>query len=245
MNKLTAGFLAAALGGAMLVSGGAAQATVTHTDLRASIDDISPDPVIVTKTGTTTVTIDVVTDDSAESVELQVRPIGDTLKSTPSIVKPVEHDNHWIFTVPFTGEDFLGKWLATATASDGHGKTVVDTDKFLVKAAQTKADTRITRFSASPDPVRKGKTIWLKGRLQVNDEGWGGLEDAPVSVYFRASNSNVWKWVAKGTTNYRGYFTTSTKAVRSGTFRASYSGSADTNSSQSSTDWVRVYRWNR
>lgn len=244
MKKIAAGVLAAAMGGALLISGGSASATASRATLDVQIEDINPNPVIITKNGVTTARFDVIASEAAEKVELLVRPTGNQPRTLVAKDVKVDHKGeHWIFTVPFSAGDPVGKWRATATAYDKDKKSDTDKAYFAVEEEQGKADTRISRFSANPDPVRKGKSLWFKGRLQVDeDHHWSGYDDAEVGIYFRASGSSGWKWVADADTDRRGNFVTRTKAWKSGTFKAVYEGDEDTNASESRHDWVRVYR---
>ncbi|MET9343412.1 MULTISPECIES: hypothetical protein [unclassified Nonomuraea] len=238
MKKIAAGLIAAAMGGALLVTGGtAAQA---RTTLDVQIHDIQPDPVVVAKGGETTATFFVEATKDAK-VELRVEPVSDIRTFAAKNVSVIPNGDNWKFTVPFSSGD-EGKWRAIATATKG-GETDRDKATFDVEVKGGKADTRITSFRANPDPVKKGRSIWFSGRLQVDDEGWDGLRGGEVEIYFRANGSSGWKYVTSTETRWGGKFSAKTRAWKSGTFKAVYDGDDETNGSESRTDWVRVYSW--
>ncbi|MCK2221808.1 hypothetical protein MF672_049580 [Actinomadura sp. ATCC 31491] len=240
MRKIALGFVSALVGGAMLVTGaGAASATTTKADTRLYIRSITPNPVVVKKGEETTAYIHVRAGSDVKKVEVSVAPVDGPRTFAAKSVKPLES---WRFSVGFTDADAAGKWKATAVAFDDAGKQVATDDAyFAVELAKTKADTRISRFSAEPYKVRKGKSIYFSGRLLVDDDSWEGVRGEKVNVYYRANGSNTWKWVTSATTKWNGKFFAKTKAYRSGWFRASYAGSDELNSSTSRPDYVRVY----
>lgn len=240
MKKIAAGLIAATMGGALLVTGGTAAQARTALDVQ--IQDIQPEPVVVTKGGETTATFFVEATKDAK-VELRVEPVSDIRTFAAKSVSVIPDGANWKFTVPFSSGD-EGKWRAIATATKG-SETDRDKATFEVEVKGGKADTRITSFRANPDPVKKGRTIWFSGRLQADDEGWDGLSDSEVEIYFRASGSSGWKYVTSADTRWGGKFSARTRASKSGTFKAVYDGDDDNNGSESRTDWVRVYSWRR
>lgn len=103
-------------------------------------------------------------------------------------------------------------------------------------------DSRIIRFNASPEPVKYGKYLSLRGVLQVEDRwSWDGY-DGKVSIWFRTSKHGSWKYVKTTWSNGSGGFFTKTKATRSGYWKAVFSGAHDVDPSSSVQDWVRVKR---
>ncbi|GGO68992.1 hypothetical protein [Nonomuraea cavernae] len=241
MKKFAVGIVSALVGGTMLVSGGAAASAQTKAPT-VEIQNISPNPVIVRGNNETEAFFKVAASSDVEKVTLTVEPQGfHTLRA-----KDVKALESWRFAVPFNKYDPEGKWKATATGEDKDGKIVVsDSAYFYVDVRKGKADTRITRFSADPYKVRKGKSIYFSGRLQVDDHGWEGLRGQPVKVLYRANGSSGWKWVASTKSTWGGKFTAKSRAYKSGTFKAVYSGDRKLQSAESRTDYVRVYgsRW--
>ncbi|GAA3681248.1 hypothetical protein GCM10022224_051870 [Nonomuraea antimicrobica] len=105
-----------------------------------------------------------------------------------------------------------------------------------------KADTRLTKFNATPEPVKRGKYLMFRGVLQVDDEGsWDGYK-AKVALYFKPLGSKKWKYVKSTWSNTSGRLYTKTKAAKSGTWKFVFAGDGDTYGDHSGTDYVRVKR---
>ncbi|MEV2268882.1 hypothetical protein [Nonomuraea africana] len=240
MKKIAAGLIVATMGGALLVTGGTAAQARAALDVQ--IEDINPDPVVVAKGGEATASFYVDATQGAH-VELKVEPVGDVRTFAAKSVSAIPDGARWKFTVPFNSGD-EGKWRATATAKKD-GETDRDKAYFEVEVQGGKADTRITGFKASPDPVKKGRSLWFSGRLQANEDGWDGVRGGEVEIYFRANGSSGWKYVTSTESRWGGKFSAKTRASKSGTFKAVYEGDDDTNGSESRSDWVRVYSWRR
>ncbi|GAA3688278.1 hypothetical protein GCM10022224_062020 [Nonomuraea antimicrobica] len=239
MRKIAVGILSALVGGAMLVSGAGVASATTKTDTQLRIRDITPNPVVVKAGAETTAYFDVGASSDVKKVELTLAPADGFHTMRNRDVKDLEG---WRFAAGFNENDPAGKWRATAVAFDGAGKEIAkDSAYFSVEIQKGKADTRISRFDASPSKVRKGKSIFFSGRLQVDDDGWEGVRNERVNIYFRASGSNAWKWVASDRTSWDGKFYAKTRASKSGSFRAVFSGDDELESATSRTDYVRVY----
>jgi hypothetical protein len=245
MRKIAVGIISAFVGGAMLVSGAGAASAATKVDTQLKIRDITPNPVVVKAGSETTAYFDVGASSDIQKVTFSVAPEGNNFRTFRA--KEVKDLQSWRYAVAFNEGDFDGKWKATAVAFDKDNKQVAtDSAYFNVEVVKGKADTRISRFSADPSSVRKGKSIYFSGRLQAEDEGWEGVRGERVNVYYRANNSSGWKWVASAKTKWSGKFTAKTRAWTSGTFKAVYSGSDELNGSESRRDYVKVYRhWHR
>ncbi|MFC4114923.1 hypothetical protein [Nonomuraea zeae] len=228
------------MGGAMLVSGAGAASAATKVDTQLKIRDISPNPVVVKAGAETTAYFDIGASSDVKKVELSVAPEDAGFRTMRT--KDVKDLEGWRFAIGFNENDPAGKWRATAVAFDAAGKEIAkDSSFFAVDIQKGKAETRISRFSADPYKVRKGKSIYFSGRLQVDDEGWEGVRGERVSVYYRANGSSAWKWVATAKTKWGGKFSAKTRAYKSGTFRAVYNGSDELDGAKSRTDYVRVY----
>ncbi|MGN9838439.1 hypothetical protein ACTMTI_10005 [Nonomuraea sp. H19] len=238
MRKIALGIVSALVGGAMLVTGAHAASASTTLDTELKIRSISPNPVEVKAGAETTAYFDIGASSDVKKVELSVAPEG----ARTLAAKDVKDLEGWRFAVPFTENDPAGKWQATAVAFDAAGKELAkDTAFFSVEVEKGKAETRISRFTADPYKVRKGKSIYFSGRLQVDDDGWEGVRGEKVSIYYRANGSGGWKWVTSAYTKWGGKFYAKTKAYRSGTFRAVYHGDDELDGATSRTDYVRVY----
>ena len=98
-------------------------------------------------------------------------------------------------------------------------------------------------FGASPEPVKKGKKITVKGRSLVAAWGarpqWVAQKGVTVRIQFGTS-TKTYKTVKTVKTSSTGRISTKIKASKSGYWRAVYSGSAATGSSTATGDWVKV-----
>ncbi|MWA01509.1 hypothetical protein F8568_014195 [Actinomadura sp. LD22] len=134
--------------------------------------------------------------------------------------KPVTQDGYWRFRYP-------GGPRNTAAVSP-------------VKYIDVKYRTQMYDFNASPEPVKKGKTITVKGLLyRFMDKAVPG-PNAPVSIYFKPSGSSKWSQVATVKTASSGWFSKTFKADKDGTWMASYNGSANYFASDKPSDYVDV-----
>jgi hypothetical protein len=187
----------------------------------------------------TTACFDVSASSDVQKVELSVAPAEGFHTRDAKSVKDLEG---WRCAIGINESDSAGKGKATAVAFDAAGKEIAKDFLFLaVDVRKSVPDTRISRFSADPYKVRKGGSIQLSGRSQVDDHGWEGVRTEKVSVYYRADGSSGSKWSspprpseAAGSPPRRG-------PTRAATFRAVYDGSDELDGSTSRTDHVRVY----
>ncbi|WP_217225125.1 HtaA domain-containing protein [Streptomyces anulatus] len=137
---------------------------------------------------------------------------------------------------------------ATA-ALDGHryravfvnasGETATSAATLTVSAVPT----RIVSFNASPEPVGKGSKLKVVGRLQTvsaTDNVWRPLGKTPVVVEFRSKGGKTWSRATTVTSNSKGVVSASVTAVKDGTWRARYAGTADRAAAVSSSDNVDV-----
>ncbi|SEG59839.1 hypothetical protein SAMN05444920_103386 [Nonomuraea solani] len=238
MRKIAIGIISAFVGGAMLVSGAGA-ASADRTDTQLKIRDITPNPVVVKAGSETTAYFDIGASSDVKKVELSVAPEEGMRTMRTKDVRDLEG---WRFAIGFNENDAAGKWKATAVAFDSAGKEIAkDSAFFAVDVQKGKAETRISRFTADPYKVRKGKSIYFSGRLQVDEDGWEGVRGERVNIYHRANGSSGWKYVAGANTKWGGKFYAKARAYKSGTFRAVFSGSDELDGATSRTDYVRVY----
>ncbi|MGI5166239.1 hypothetical protein ACQEU3_17955 [Spirillospora sp. CA-253888] len=87
--------------------------------------------------------------------------------------------------------------------------------------------TRIDDFNASPEPVRKGRTVTVQGDLRrLTRTSTSGLGGQKVSFYFLPKGAKKWTYLAASTTGRLGHFTHHFKAVKDGTWRVYYGGTA-------------------
>lgn len=85
----------------------------------------------------------------------------------------------------------------------------------------TRTPTRITDGNASPEPVRKGRTITYKGKLQHYTSGaWKAYANQKVKFLFRAKGSSTWYDMGNAYTRSDGTFSKGFTASKDGTWVA-------------------------
>jgi hypothetical protein len=107
---------------------------------------------------------------------------------------------------------------------------------------------RVQRLSkltvnAAPEPVKKGKTITVTGKLtRANWETrkYAGYTSQPVKLQFRKKDSNTYTTVKTIKTNNRGDLKTTVKATVDGFFRWSFAGTSTTPAVNAAGDFVDV-----
>ncbi|MCT9929348.1 hypothetical protein N5079_03845 [Planotetraspora sp. A-T 1434] len=100
-------------------------------------------------------------------------------------------------------------------------------------------ESRVIRFDAAPEPVKHGRYLYFRGKLQVWDEGWEGYGDAKVTLWFKTKHGH-WKYVKTTWTNGSGSFYTKSRAWKSGYWKVVFHGNDEADGSSSRWDWVRV-----
>ncbi|WP_329304670.1 HtaA domain-containing protein [Streptomyces anulatus] len=139
--------------------------------------------------------------------------------------------------------------VKAAAALDGHryravfvnasGETATSAATLTVSAVPA----RIVSFNASPEPVGKGSKLKVVATLQTasaTDNMWRPLGKTPVVIEFRSKGGKTWSRATTVTTNSKGVVSASVTAVKDGTWRARYAGTADRAAAVSSSDNVDV-----
>ncbi|SDG05860.1 hypothetical protein SAMN05421505_101256 [Sinosporangium album] len=143
-----------------------------------------------------------------------------------------------------------GWWRAEFDGNSEAHKAVSDTDRIDVSRApepepepEERVDSRLIRFNASPEPVRKGRNIKLTAKLQIDDDwGWDGYR-ARVKVEFKPAGSSRYRYVkTTNLSNGDGDVRTYVRAYTSGRWRVRFAGDSDAYGSTSKSDYVRVKR---
>ncbi|MGA5301624.1 hypothetical protein ACPCHT_16980 [Nucisporomicrobium flavum] len=133
-----------------------------------------------------------------------------------------------------------GTWklAAWADATDGTGYT----DRHAAGSVAVKRTTKLTA-DATPEPVKKGKTITITGALTRAD--WGtwtfrAYTGRSVVLQYLKAGTSTWKTVKTVTTDSTGKLKTTVKASADGSFRWTYA--TDTTSAAATTagDYVDV-----
>ncbi|MFD7462659.1 MULTISPECIES: DUF5707 domain-containing protein [unclassified Streptomyces] len=132
-----------------------------------------------------------------------------------------------------------GTWTvrAHALANDGDYYT-----KDPAAKAKVLRNSKLT-VNASPEPVKKNKTITVTGAL--NRANWetykyGGYAKQPVKLQFRKKGTSTYKTLKTVTTDSTGNLRTTTKATADGYFRYSFAGTSTTPAVASAGDYVDV-----
>ncbi|MEV6506129.1 hypothetical protein AB0M61_08370 [Streptomyces sp. NPDC051642] len=97
--------------------------------------------------------------------------------------------------------------------------------------------------NASPEPVKKGKTITVTGKLTRADWERGtytGYVSQPAKLQFRAKSSSSYTTVKTVTTGKSGALTTTVKAAQDGYFRYVFAGTSTTGSATAAGDFIDV-----
>jgi hypothetical protein len=97
--------------------------------------------------------------------------------------------------------------------------------------------------NASPEPVKKGKTITVTGKLtRANWETrkYAGYSTQPVKLQFRKKDSNTYTTVKTVKTNSKGDLKTTVKATVDGFYRWSFAGTSTTPAVNAPGDFIDV-----
>ncbi|MEV7340615.1 single-stranded DNA-binding protein [Streptomyces sp. NPDC093544] len=107
---------------------------------------------------------------------------------------------------------------------------------------------KVQRYSkltvnASPEPVKKGKTITVTGKLSRanwEDNKYHGYTNQSVKLQFRKKNSNTYTTVKTIKSNSTGSLRTTVTASTDGYFRYSFAGTTTTPAVSATGDFVDV-----
>jgi hypothetical protein len=148
----------------------------------------------------------------------------------------------WLYIDPrnhdFGNED-AGTWKTAARvflAGDAH-----DTDDVALPL-QVKRATRVT-VNASPEPVTRGKTITVTGRVtraNWDTHTYQGYAGRTVSLQFKAAGASSYTTIKKAKSSSTGALKTTVKATVPGTWRWTYYGNSTSGAKSSAGDHVAV-----
>ncbi|MFD3378462.1 MULTISPECIES: hypothetical protein [unclassified Streptomyces] len=134
-----------------------------------------------------------------------------------------------------------GTWKLAAWAESADGTGHVDLH--AAKVAPVLRDTRLTA-NAAPEPVAKGKTLTITGKLSAVDwetrGGYHGYAAQKVKLQFRKNGTSTYTTVKTVTTDSSGNLKTTVKASVDGYWRYSFAGSSTTALANASDDHVDV-----
>ncbi|MFE7577785.1 calcium-binding protein [Streptomyces sp. NPDC057521] len=135
--------------------------------------------------------------------------------------------------------DYAGTWYVDAWVDAGDGDYI-----WKEKAASFKFQ-RASRqtVNASPEPVKKGKTITVTGwlsRANWDDFKYHGYTSQSVKLQFRKKGSSTYTTVKTVKTNNKGDAKTTVKATVDGYWRYTFAGTSTTPAATATGDYVDV-----
>ncbi|MFB4304786.1 hypothetical protein [Actinomadura sp. GTD37] len=144
------------------------------------------------------------------------------------------HSDGWfLLTTEDSKKD--GYWRARY-AGDSEYMPVVSGAHYI----DIKYRTRIYHYNASPEPVKKGGTITVKGLLYRYMPGGKPGPGANIHIYFKPKGSSAWTKMAITKTASNGWFKKTFKASKDGTWLARYWESSGYLGSNTPSDYVDV-----
>ncbi|MBW8796423.1 MAG: hypothetical protein JF597_23350 [Streptomyces sp.] len=132
-----------------------------------------------------------------------------------------------------------GTWKVLAGAQD---RTDDWTEIDAAGTARIKRLAKVT-VNASPEPVKKGRTVTVTGRLsRANWESgsYTGYQGQAVKLQFRKKGSSTYTTLKTVTSGSAGALRTTTKAKADGYFRFVFAGTATTGPATAAGDFVDV-----
>ncbi|MGW2207923.1 hypothetical protein [Streptomyces sp. NPDC001781] len=143
-----------------------------------------------------------------------------------------------------------GAWKggALAIAYNGQDQENPDLSKVGVADKGGLGSTSLQRYSrqtvnASPEPVRKGRTITVTGaltRANWEDNKYHGYTQQSVKLQFKKKGAGAYTTLKTVKTDSRGNLKTTVKASADGYFRYSFAGTSTTPAVDSTADFVDV-----
>ncbi|MFJ8137073.1 hypothetical protein [Streptomyces sp. NPDC096013] len=202
--------------------------TVTHdASLDVSTDNFASGPLIYRGSSITTATSELISDDPGTCTAASTTVLN--CKGT-IYIRPSDGD--------VTNAE-AGTWKAggLAITADGALKTQGDQGNVPV--------TRLGKLTvnATPEPVKKGKTITVVGKLtraNWDANNYTGYSTQPVKLQFRKKNSTTYTTVKTIKTTTNGSLKTTVKATVDGYFRYSFAGTPTTAPVNAAGDYVDV-----
>jgi hypothetical protein len=144
-------------------------------------------------------------------------------------------------------------WKAYAYVVDwndqlGRNPDTIDWTKVGLAENTAAGTTKLQRYSkltvnASPEPVKKGKTITVTGKLSRanwEDNQYHGYSTQPVKLQFRKKGSSTYTTVKTIKTSTTGALKTTVKATVDGYFRYSFAGTSTTPAVNATGDYIDV-----
>ncbi|WP_405820006.1 hypothetical protein OG241_31405 [Streptomyces sp. NBC_01390] len=145
-----------------------------------------------------------------------------------------------------------GTWRGAADAVAFNGQLSPGGDLDVTKIGFAEkgglATTLLQRASrltanATPEPVKKGRTITVTGKLtraNWDARNYGGYSAQPVKLQFRKNGTSTYTTVKTIKTNTKGDLKTTVKATADGFFRYVFAGTTTTSPVNSAADFIDV-----
>ncbi|WP_329343345.1 hypothetical protein OG866_42990 [Streptomyces sp. NBC_00663] len=137
------------------------------------------------------------------------------------------------------GNGTAGTWKVFLGAYDLYANASYDDD---VTRTRIKRAAKLTA-NASPEPVKKGKTITVTGKLSRANWTTGkyaGYSTQPVKLQFRKKGSSTYTTLKTVKTNSTGNLSTTAKATSDGYYRFAFAGTSTTGSATATGDFIDV-----
>ncbi|KOU67285.1 hypothetical protein ADK57_17035 [Streptomyces sp. MMG1533] len=137
------------------------------------------------------------------------------------------------------GNGTAGTWKLFLGAYDLYANASYDDD---VARTKIKRAAKLTA-NASPEPVKKGRTITVTGKLSRANWTTGkyaGYASQPVRLQFRKKNSNTYTTLKTVKTSSTGALSTTTQAGSDGYYRFVFAGTTTTGTATAPGDFVDV-----
>ena len=244
-------------------AGGLRAATTSQPQIASActIESYSPNKIVLGATAATQTVSVKVSGCTIDAWDVVYRPFYDGL---PLSTKGVA-GNYWYWDQNENGDDvkvqlrskislspkqlsnsYAGKYAeGTLVEVWGEDETNVDPAWTYLPLTVQRRATFGSSFNASPEPVKKGKKISIKGTLaRINWNGAKTLKYAGFSgktkVQFKADGTSTYKTVKTVTASSKGKVATTVKASKSGRWRLVFAGFSTTSSATSASDAVKV-----
>ncbi|MEU5599486.1 calcium-binding protein [Streptomyces sp. NPDC020298] len=132
-----------------------------------------------------------------------------------------------------------GTWHIAAWAN-GKDRTQTAVYDYAVTKVQRASKLSV---NASPEPVRKGRTITVTGaltRANWNTRKWAGYSGQKVKLQYRPENTSAYTTLKTITTNSTGNLNTTVNATADGYYRYVFAGTSTTPAATTAGDYVDV-----
>ncbi|MFH9858555.1 hypothetical protein [Streptomyces sp. NPDC017202] len=148
------------------------------------------------------------------NVDIQYSANGTTGWTTRKTVRTGFDEQFIVEALPGYTDGYWRLRYAGSTAKDIKGSVSAG-------LRRNRTDTRIKGANASPEPVRKGRTITVTGVLQERGAGtstWKAYGGRKAQILFRPKGAKSWYLMATVTTKSNGSFSKGFKAQKDGTW---------------------------